>query len=79
VLPGHVMTDRQVHLNTIRSREEGVSVEEYTARSARAIPLGRAAGAEEIGDVVAFLASERASYLTGVTLQVDGGLVQSTF
>jgi 3-oxoacyl-[acyl-carrier protein] reductase len=79
VLPGHVMTDRQVHLNGIRAREEGVGVEEYTERAARAVPLGRHARPEELGEVVAFLASERASYITGATLQVDGGIVQSTF
>jgi len=79
VLPGHVMTDRQVHLNEIRSKEEGVSIDEYASRVVRSIPIGRYAEPREIADVVAFLASERSSYLTGVTLQVDGGLIQSTF
>ena len=79
ILPGHVMTDRQVHLNEIRSKEEGVSMEEYAARVERAIPIGRYADPREIGDVAAFLCSDRASYLTGVTLQVDGCLIQSTF
>jgi 3-oxoacyl-[acyl-carrier protein] reductase len=79
VLPGHVKTARQVELNEIRARKEGVSVEELTARAVKAIPLGRHSEPCEIGDVVAFLCSERASYLTGVTLQVDGGIIQSTF
>lgn len=79
VLPGHVLTDRQIELNEIRSREEGVSLEEYTARAVRSIPLRRHARPREIGDVVAFLCSERAGYLTGATLQVDGGIIQSTF
>jgi 3-oxoacyl-[acyl-carrier protein] reductase len=79
VLPGYVLTARQVELNEIRARQEGVSVEELTARAVKAIPLGRHAQPREIGDVVAFLCSERASYVTGVTLQVDGGIVQSTF
>lgn len=79
VLPGHVLTDRQIHLNQIRSKEEGVSAEEYATRVQKTIPLGRYAEAREIGDVVAFLCGERASYLTGATIQVDGGVIQSTF
>ena len=79
LLPGHVMTDRQRELNEIRSREAGVSVEEWTEGARRAIPAGRHGKPAEIGDVVAFLASERASYLTGATVAVDGGLIQGTF
>lgn len=79
LLPGHILTDRQRHLNEIRAREEGIAVEEYARRSEETIPLGRFGRPEEIGDVVAFLCSERASYLTGATIQVDGGFIKSTF
>jgi 3-oxoacyl-[acyl-carrier protein] reductase len=79
VLPGYVATDRQVELNSIRAKQEGISVEEYTARNARVIPLQRSARPRELGDVVAFLCSERASYVSGVSLLVDGSLVQGTF
>jgi 3-oxoacyl-[acyl-carrier protein] reductase len=79
VMPGHVMTDRQRELNEIRSREAGVSVEEWTERARRAIPAGRHGEPGEIGDTVAFLVSDRASYLTGATVPVDGGLIQGTF
>ena len=67
------------HLNEIRSKEEGISVDAYTARAVQTIPLKRHGQPSEIGDVVAFLASERASYVTGATIQVDGGIIQSTF
>ena len=79
VVPGHVLTARQVELNEIRSKQEGISVEDYAARIQRSIPIGRYGEPREIGEVVAFLASERASYITGATVQVDGGLIQSTF
>lgn len=79
VLPGNVLTDRQTHLAEIRAKEQGIDVPTYLAQAAQSIPLRRAARPEELGDVVAFLASERASYITGATLQVDGGVIQSTF
>jgi 3-oxoacyl-[acyl-carrier protein] reductase len=79
ILPGHIQTERQDHLNQLRAREVGCTVAEYAARVQREIPLGRYGRAQEIGDVIAFLCSERTSYLTGVSLQVDGGLIQSTF
>jgi 3-oxoacyl-[acyl-carrier protein] reductase len=79
VLPGHVLTDRQVELNQIRSEQEGIPLEDYAARVQATIPIGRYGEPREIGEVVAFLASDRASYVTGATIQVDGGLIQSTF
>lgn len=79
LLPGHILTDRQTHLNELRSKEQGITMEEYAARVESSIPMGRFGRAEEIGDVIAFLCSERASYITGVSLQVDGGIIRSTF
>jgi len=79
VLPGYVATDRQIELNGIRAKQAGVSIEEYSARASDAIPLKRSARPQELGDVVAFLCSERASYVSGVSLLVDGSLVQGTF
>ena len=57
-------------------KRKGLSVEEYIALQARNIPAGRYGKPEEIGEVVAFLASERASYINGVNLLVDGGLTR---
>ena len=79
VLPGHILTDRQTHLNEIRSKELGISIEEYAGRVEQSIPMGRFGRPQEIGETVAFLCSERASYITGVSLQVDGGIIRSTF
>jgi len=78
VLTGHIMTDRQYHIADIRVKERGITYEEYFASQSAEIPLRRIGEPRELGEVVAFLASERASYLTGVSLQVDGGLIRST-
>ena len=79
VMPGHFLTDRQRHLGEIRAEQQGITLEEYFARTEAAIPLGRYGRAEELANVVAFLCSERASYVTGTSIQIDGGLVRSTF
>lgn len=76
VLPGNTLTDRAHHLAR-RSEKLGVSVEEALALTAKASPVGRIAEAREIADAVVFLASERASFITGVSLLVDGGVCQS--
>lgn len=75
VLPGHTMTGRQIHLAGLRAAREGISVEEALSLQAKAIPAGRIGKPEEIAAAVAFLCSEPASYITGVNLLVDGGLV----
>ena len=78
VLTGHIMTDRQYHIADVRVKERGITYEEYFAGQAAEIPLRRIGEPREIGQVVAFLASEPASYVTGVSIQVDGGLIRST-
>lgn len=71
--PGYTDTDRLAELAEARARAAGTTPEQVTAALAAGVPLRRIARAEEFGAVVAFLCSERASYLTGVTLAVDGG------
>ena len=79
ILPGQIATDRQIVLNEARAKDQGVSVDDFVSRVTQTIPLRRFGRPEEIGDVIAFLCSEPASYITGVSLQVDGGLIKSTF
>jgi 3-oxoacyl-[acyl-carrier protein] reductase len=76
VAPGNTLTDRQIELATLRSQQEGSSVEDVLARAGERIPAGRVGQPEEFAAVVAFLASSRASYVNGTTIAVDGGLVR---
>jgi 3-oxoacyl-[acyl-carrier protein] reductase len=78
VAPGRVATKRLQELDAGRAAKTGETVEEVGRSWAEVIPLGRYGRPDEFGDVVAFAASERASYVTGTTIMVDGGLTNST-
>ena len=75
--PGRIDTDRVMQLDEINGKKQGISAEQAKAKSMAAIPLGRYGEAEEFGRVAAFLLSDAASYMTGATVQVDGGLIRS--
>jgi 3-oxoacyl-[acyl-carrier protein] reductase len=77
VIPGRVATGRIRFLDENRAKLQGRAVEEVSAESTASIPLGRYGSPEEYADVVTFLASERASYITGSAIRVDGGLIAS--
>jgi 3-oxoacyl-[acyl-carrier protein] reductase len=72
VCPGNVLTKRQEELSASRAAEKNISMEQYLKETASVIPAGRLGRPEEIGNVIAFLASEQASYVNGVNILVDG-------
>jgi 3-oxoacyl-[acyl-carrier protein] reductase len=75
VAPGYTRTDRVLELAESQARAGDKTVEQILAERTAAWPMKRMGEPEELAALVAFLASERASYITGTTIQVDGGYV----
>jgi len=80
VCPGRFLTDRLREGRTFQEKiERGVSEAEILKGIAQDIPMGRIGKPEELATLVAFLASQQAGYITGTTIQIDGGLVRAVF
>ena len=79
IMPGIIRTDRMIELAKDRAAREGKTVEKALQEYAKPIPLGRLGEPEEIGYLVAFLASDLGSYINGAMIPVDGGRLNSVF
>lgn len=79
VAPGYTLTDRVKFVLEQRAKDTGKTIEEVKSELAKDIPLGRLAEPEELANLVVFLASERASYITGATIPVDGGWIKGIY
>ena len=77
IVPGRIDTDRVRQLDEINGKKQGMTAEQAKVKSMAAIPMGRYGEPDEFGRVAAFLLSGAASYMTGATVQVDGGLIRS--
>jgi 3-oxoacyl-[acyl-carrier protein] reductase len=76
ICPGPFLTEAEVAFFDRIAQEQGTTPQEAQRQWLKDVPMGRIGDPQEFGDVVAFLASERASYMTGTVIQVDGGRVQ---
>ncbi len=76
VCPGFISTNRITDLAINQAKREKRSVESAIAEMVQDVPLRRLGTPEELASVVVFLASDRASFITGATIQVDGGMVK---
>jgi len=77
VCPGPTATDRALELAAAKAKARGTSVEQQLESTCRNIPIGRLARPDEVAAAAAFLASQPAGYITGVSLLVDGGAVRA--
>ena len=77
IIPGRIDTDRVRELDSINARRKNISIEEHKKAVSSTIPLGRYGTIDEYARAVVFLLAPISSYITGATLQVDGGIIHS--
>lgn len=79
ILPGYTRTERLEDLAQMMAEKQGISADEFRGRWEAEIPMGRLGEPREFAALAAFLVSERASYITGTSIQIDGGWIRSLF
>ena len=79
ILPGYTRTERVEELATMMATKQGISAEEFKSKWEGEIPMGRLGEPREFAALAAFLVSERASYITGTSVPVDGGWIKSLY
>jgi 3-oxoacyl-[acyl-carrier protein] reductase len=79
ILPGYTRTERVEQLNRVTAEREGIAVADVQRRIEEQIPMRRLGEPREFAALAAFLASERASYITGQSMAVDGGWIRGTY
>lgn len=79
IMQGHILTDRQRQVAADLSSRTGKSLDEAMKQMLLEVPMGRYGTSEEVGQLVAFLSSEKAGYINGTMLAIDGGLLRSVF
>jgi 3-oxoacyl-[acyl-carrier protein] reductase len=76
LIPGRISTDRLRELDESNSKRQGISVEEQQKKMMQTIPMSRYGDPREFANAAVFLFSDAASYITGATLQADGGAMR---
>jgi len=79
IMQGHILTDRQKQVAQDRVSRTGKSLDEAMKQMLLDVPLGRYGKSEDVGNLVAFLASEKGAYINGAMIAIDGGLIRSVF
>lgn len=77
IMPGYTRTERVEELARMMAEKQGITPEEFVAKWEQEIPMRRIGEPREFAALAAFLVSERASYITGVSIPVDGGWIKS--
>ena len=79
VCPGNIATDRLISLIEARAQQQGISLEQAVSREEGQVPMGYLGDPDDVANLIAFLASAQARYITGTTIQVDGGSTTAVF